>query len=85
MKKIIMKGMAVCLSTVFLAGFAACGGETDEAKGVSYVGIDVNPSISLVLDEKNVVLSVTADNEDAQVLLYGEQLVGLSVEKALEM
>ncbi|MBQ4269687.1 MAG: hypothetical protein IJB97_08580 [Clostridia bacterium] len=84
MKKTIMKGMAVCLSTVFLAGFAACGGEKAKAKGVSYVGIDVNPSISLVLDENNVVLSVTADNEDAQVLLYGEQLVGLSVEKAVE-
>ncbi|MFQ7078170.1 MAG: hypothetical protein ACLRSW_09680 [Christensenellaceae bacterium] len=41
-------------------------------KAVSYVGIDVNPSVSLVLDKNDKVLSVLADNEDAQVFSRGK-------------
>lgn len=86
MKKAIKLTAAVLAGTM-LAGFGA-GCETNSGaknSAVSYVGIDVNPSLTLMLDKNNKVVSVTATNEDGQVLLYGENLneiVGKSVEEA---
>lgn len=68
---------AMCLS------LAACGGGEPEA--VSYVSLDINPSIELTLDKNDKVLSVYGANEDAQVLLYQESgIVGADVETAIE-
>lgn len=59
--------------------------ETVKAKADSFVSLDINPEITLTLDENGVVLTVVGENEDAQVLLYGEAtLVGLSVDEAIE-
>lgn len=84
MKNKLSKILAASLSGAMVVSLAAaCGnGGKDEGKAVSYVGIDVNPSVSLVLDKNDTVLSVLADNEDAQVLLYGENLVGMSADEA---
>ncbi len=84
MKNKFSKILAASLSGAMVVSLAAaCGnGGKDEGKAVSYVGIDVNPSVSLVLDKNDKVLSVLADNEDAQVLLYGENLVGMSADEA---
>lgn len=85
MKNKISKLLAVGLSGALFAGLGAGCGNNDgktEAGAASYVAIDVNPSLSLVLDKNDKVVSVVADNEDAQVLLYGETVVGLSVEDA---
>ena len=84
MKNKFSKILAASLSGAMVVSLAAaCGnGGKDEGKAVSYVGIDVNPSVSLVLDKNDNVLSVLADNEDAQVLLYGETLVGMSADEA---
>lgn len=80
-----LKYFAAGLSGLMLVAFGAgcsAGGGKDEA-AVSYVGLDVNPSVSLVLDKNDKVVSVIAENEDAQVLLYGEaSLVGMSAEDA---
>ena len=78
--KVLAPAMAAALT---LPLFAACG-KDGEAKAETYVGIDVNPSLSLVLDGDGKVLSVLADNEDAQVLLYGEDLTGMTAEEAAE-
>lgn len=83
--KNLSRYLAAGLSGVLLVSLGtACGKDSAKAgDAVSYVGIDVNPSVSLVLDKDNKVLSVVAENEDAQVLLYGEaELVGLSAEDA---
>ena len=84
MKNKFSKILAASLSGAMVVSLAAaCGnGGKDEGKAGSYVGIDVNPSVSLVLDKNDKVLSVLADNEDAQVLLYGENLVGMSADEA---
>lgn len=67
------KTCAIALSAALALSLAsACGKTGDEA--ATYVGIDVNPSVSLILDGDGKVLSVAAENEDAQVLLYGEDL-----------
>ena len=72
--KKMTKIVGLTLTGVMLAGMmTACApAQTEEAKAESFVSIDVNPSISLVLDEDDKVLSVIAENEDAQVLVYEE-------------
>ncbi len=77
------KTCAIALSAALALSLAsACGKTGDEA--ATYVGIDVNPSVSLILDGDGKVLSVAAENEDAQVLLYGEDLTGLTAGEAAE-
>ena len=83
MKKLI-KLTAAFLMLVMVATLGVACAPKGEEKAVSYVAVDVNPSISLALDGKNRVVSVYAGNEDAQILLYGENLKGLSAEEALE-
>ena len=82
MKKTIRYSAAALSALMTLSLFGACGSK-DETGAVSYVGIDVNPSVSLLLDKNDKVVSVVAENEDAQVLLYGEaSLVGMDAEDA---
>lgn len=51
----------------------------------SYVSVDINPEITLTLDKNGVVLTAVGENEDAQVLLWGEKsLVGMNIEAAVE-
>lgn len=58
--------------------------QTPATPAYAYVAIDINPSLELVIDESNVVVSVNACNDDALVLLSGEEIAGLSVEEATE-
>lgn len=77
--------LSIALAGVLAGGLlSACGEQEKEKKATGYVSVDVNPSVSFVLDEDQKVLSVIAENEDAQVLLYEETFEGLTVEKALE-
>ena len=51
----------------------------------TFVGIDINPSLELTLDENKTVISVCGANEDGKVLLYGEEtkLLGKHVDEAV--
>lgn len=55
----------------------------DTVKGYSYLAIDINPSLELLVNGETVV-SVKACNEDAAVLLSGENLENMTVEEATE-
>lgn len=84
MKKINKKIAAICLS-VCVAGTALLSAGCEQEDGaVSYLAIDVNPSLSLTLDRNDKVLSVFAENEDANVLLYEEELEGMELDDALD-
>ena len=59
--------------------------EITQSKAQSFVSLDINPEITLTLDENGAVLTVVGENEDANVLLYGEEtLVGMNIEAAVE-
>lgn len=49
------------------------------------VTVDINPSIELIVDEENKVLSVTALNDDGNIIIVGETIVGKSAEEAIEL
>ncbi len=86
MKKSLIRTIALTSALALtLPLFAACGDKDPEAiQPASHVSVDINPSLSFSLDEENKVLSVHASNEDAQIMLYGEEFVGLDLEVALE-
>lgn len=49
------------------------------------VYLDVNPSIELVVDESDCVVSCTAINSNAQEVLEGANLVGIKIKNALNV
>lgn len=51
---------------------------------VAVVQMDVNPSISLVVDEKNKVLSVYGENDEGKIIINDEEIVGLKLNIAIE-
>lgn len=83
-KKII----AILCCTALLASsfmFVGCKKKQEEQPQVatSYVTMDINPSVELVVDQNNKVMSVYAANEDAEVMLYGEEgIIGVDVQAA---
>lgn len=49
------------------------------------VSIDVNPSIELVLDKKNKVISVYGGNDEGKMIVQGEDFIGKTLDEALEI
>lgn len=82
MKKMSLLIVALSLILCLVIPFASCGNE-ETVEGYSYVTIDVNPSVELVVDGETVV-SVNAGNDDALVLLAGETIEGMKIEEATE-
>jgi len=95
-----MKAMKRMLSLVMagaltVGGMALVGCSKDEtpapnapttaSKAVSYVTIDINPSFELMVEGDGTVLTCTAVNEDAEVVLDAvEDLTGSTLEEAVE-
>lgn len=80
MKKVAwILSVVLCVSLLIVC-FAGCAPKGDEAN--SFVALDINPSVEMVVDSNDKVVSVYGSNEDGQVLLYGmvEDLVGKDVE-----
>lgn len=90
-------GLSVCLAlclllTVFSAVcLIACNsiitGDNNSDKTpvpTSFVCIDVNPSVELVVDQNNVVLSANGTNTDGKVLLFEEDgIIGAELDVAV--
>lgn len=89
-EKFMKKKSLICLLSGTLA--AACaltlifwpkskGGDTANAM----VSIDVNPSVELVLNRKNKVISVYGNNDEGKMIIQGEEFVGKTLDEALEI
>ncbi|MBE6132141.1 MAG: hypothetical protein E7180_01935 [Erysipelotrichaceae bacterium] len=69
-----------------VAGFALLNNnKAPQVKPKALVSVDVNPSIELVVDENNKVISVTGKNDDGIMILYGEVVIGKTLDEALEL
>ncbi|MBE5739990.1 MAG: hypothetical protein E7349_03925 [Clostridiales bacterium] len=90
MKEKMQKFFTLTLAACMMFSFAACNqGFVDDNKNnnnqatkgeYSYLAIDINPSIELVVKDL-IVVEVKACNEDAAVLLSGEDFSGMTVEE----
>jgi hypothetical protein len=72
----VITAMIFGLSTIFFS---------NDVKALPYavVTIDINPSIEIEIDENNIVLKVTALNEDAK-LVINDEMVGKDIEVVIE-
>lgn len=92
--------LVLCLILTILLSmtFVACNGGVFDAenggnlkpniigpKPTSYVCIDINPSIEMVLDQNDIVLSVASANDDGLIMLWDEDgIVGANLQVAIK-
>ena len=88
MKKKLISIVSLACASALAVSLVGCGKDDDGQKNpvaTSYVSLDINPSIELILDGDDNVMSVRGTNEDGQVLLYNEQgIIGEDVDDAVE-
>ncbi len=88
-KKFFIAILTVACVCATVLGLVACKTDNSdtqkEDKGMSFVTLDINPSIEIVVDGENKVASVYGANEDGKVLLYNETgIQGEDVEVAID-
>lgn len=49
------------------------------------VTMDVNPSVEFVVDEENKVISVNGKNDEGKMIVYGEAIVGKTLQEAIDI
>lgn len=79
--KFLKKFAAVFLAVVPIFILASC----NKNKDVSYVSVEINPGVELVLDAKGNVKSANGLNDDGETLLVDVKLDGMTVDAALEV
>lgn len=82
-KWIIIALVVALLVSLVVVSIMMINKEEDPFTNGGHFIIDINPSIEISYDEEGNVTSVTPLNEDAEVLLYGVDLVGKNYEKAV--
>ena len=84
MKRLIK--LALVLVMTFMVTFFLFGcKKTPQEESLSRVTVDINPSIELLVDEENKVVSVTALNDDGNIIIVGEAIIGENVEDAVAL
>jgi hypothetical protein len=80
-KSKILVGLFTVITLVVV--MVACSGEISASD--TYVTVDINPSVELVINKREKVVYVNALNEDAEILLIDLELIGLNVEDAMDL
>ena len=90
MKNITKKIFSCLAALVMIFSFGsvlfACGEDPDdpEVKTSKVMNLNLNPSIELVLDKNNNVVSVSANNDEGNFIIAQAEFVSLSADKAVE-
>ncbi len=84
-KKIFSFVFALVFALTSAMCLTACGDNSQSGdEKLAYVSLDINPSVELIVDKNNKVVSVRGENEDGLVLLYEETgIKGESVDVAI--
>lgn len=83
--KITLSCMLVIIAVVVAATVLGRGPIlTTESKPAAVIQLDVNPSVSLVVDENEVVLSVYGENDEGKMIINDEEIVGLKLTEAIQ-
>lgn len=78
-----MKKILAFACTFILAFSLAAAGYAYYMAPVSYVSIDINPSVEIALNALDRVVSIKATNDDGETLIYGEHMFNSSLENAV--
>lgn len=89
MKKGLLIGSSIACFTLVLGvgGYLLLKG-AGEPKVLSANGIvrmNLNPSITFMVDEENKVVSVTGENNEGKMIIVGEEIEGKTLEEAIEI
>ena len=91
MKRRLIGILLLCAMLVSAFSLASCSKPKPESdptpeKGViSRMTVDINPSVEFMIDDQNKIISVTALNDDASILIVGETFVGKTPEEATRL
>lgn len=88
-KKLLNLALAFALIMSTAIGLVACGKKDDsqdnKSNALTYVNLDINPEIELIVDSDNKVVSVRAKNDDGLILLFESTgIEGETIEKAID-
>ncbi len=77
------KFATLALALVLVITGVVGGIELGQTAQAAVVALDVNPSIELKIDGKNRIISATANNADAEIILQGMNLKGSTLDTAV--
>ena len=90
-KKLLLRIVLPCflglalIATIVVVGITRKKVEDPvDSTPAAVIQMDVNPSLSLVVDNNNVVISVYGENDEGKMIVCDMNLVGLSVDVAIE-
>lgn len=79
-----VKKLIVTLSSAAACALLVIGGYAFYQNPVSYVSVDINPSVEFGINAFSRVVSADAYNEDGTALLIGQHYINLSLENAVD-
>lgn len=85
MKKRLICAILLLTLTLSAIFFTSCSNAKPEEGSVTRMTVDINPSVEFMIDDQNMIVSVTALNDDGSILIVGEAFVGKTPEEAVEM
>ena len=79
--------LCLCLLAGAAVSLSSCKADEQETPAGAYtrMTVDINPSVELMVDDQNKVVSATALNDDGSILIAGEAFVGKTPEEAAQM
>ena len=85
--RVLKIALPVLLLVVALViGIALIGNPTGmtEEEATAVVQMDVNPSISLVINSEEKVISVYGENDEGKMIISNEEIIGLELSEAIQ-
>lgn len=83
-KKRNLRKLVFSLSAAVVMAFALLVVMLPLVNSVSYYTVDINPSIQFTVNSNNTVTDVSSANDDADTLLDGTELEGMTIKVALQ-
>ena len=84
MFKIIFPCVLLLICVITGIALISIKSPTTTPKPVAVVQMNVNPSISFVLDDENTVVSVYGENDEGKMIITDVEIIGLKLELAIE-
>lgn len=76
--------LGLCLIVGVVLGITLSKKNVEKSEPTAVVQMDVNPSVSFVVDNNGKVVSIYGENDEGKMILTGETFTGLKLEVAIE-
>lgn len=81
MKKTLLFIILLCS----LYNLSACGSEKETVDSMYFVSLSINPKIDFIINEQQEIIEMFLINDDAKILLADINVLGYSIDQALEI